>query len=130
MATDKTKIVELEGVLNGVASGLAKVTSKKMFGCHALFANGNVFALVWKHGQIGVKLTDEGDYENLLSEKGTDPWKAGPMKMAHWVLVSETIQSNPKTLTSWVHLTHKQAISAPPKKKNTKAASGKKKSRK
>ena len=32
----------------------------------------------------------EAQYETLMKMNGADPWKAGPMKMAHWVLVPET----------------------------------------
>lgn len=83
-------ITELEALLNSAANSLSKVTSKKLFGCYALWVNDNVFALVWKHGRIGVKLPDESTYENLMSQSGAEPWKAGPMKMSHWVLVPET----------------------------------------
>jgi len=62
----KVTISELENLLDSAASSLPKVTSKKMFGCHALWADGNVFALVWKHGRIGFKLPDEGSYRTLL----------------------------------------------------------------
>ena len=91
-----------------------------MFGCHALFADDKVFGLVWKHGQIGVKLTQETDYEKLLSAKGAGPWKVGPMKMAHWVLFPESMQQNTAKVSPWVRLAHAQAIAAPPKKAATK----------
>ncbi len=58
----KQSIPELEEILNSVANKLPKVSSKKMFGCHAMWADGNVFAMVWKHGRIGVKLPEEKQY--------------------------------------------------------------------
>ena len=63
------EIQELESTLNTVSKGLSKVTGKKMFGCHALWADGNVFALIWKTGRIGVKLPDETPYQKLRSVK-------------------------------------------------------------
>ena len=129
MSTDKKLISKLEETLNSVASDLPKVTSNKMFGCHALFANGNVFALVWKHGRLGVKLTDESDFEKLMAKEGAEPWKAGPMKMSHWVLFPEKMNSNQKAISPWVKLAHEQALSAPPKvskpTKNKKTAKNK-----
>lgn len=59
----KEEISELEKVINDAAAGLSKVTTKKMFGCHALFANDSVFGLVWKEGRIGVRLPDETAFE-------------------------------------------------------------------
>lgn len=126
MPADKLKIAALENMLNESAEGLPNVSSKKLFGCHALFANGNVFGLVWKHGQIGVKLTKEADYEKLISAKGAGPWKAGPMKMAHWVLVPESLQKDRAKLRPWIERAHEQALSLPPKEKakTKKKASG------
>lgn len=117
MTADKKLIAQLEEVLNTTAADLPKVTAKKMFGCHALFANGNVFALVWKHGGLGVKLTKESDYEKLLAKTGSKPWKAGPMTMSHWVLLPEKLQDSRKAIEPWVKSAHEQAMNAPAKKK-------------
>jgi TfoX/Sxy family transcriptional regulator of competence genes len=103
---DKQVIAKLEEVLNSVASGLTKVDSKKMFGCHALWANGNVFALVWKHGRIGFKLPEDSQYQSLLKQSGAEPWKAGPMQMSHWVLVPESLHSKPAELKKWATKAH------------------------
>ena len=86
-----------------------------MFGCHAIFANKNVFALVWKHGRIAVKLMDGEAYEELMAVKGADPWKAGTMQMKNWVLVPENFNKNLKSLAPWVKLAHEQALNAPAK---------------
>ncbi len=117
---DRDLIKKLEQTLDLAVSDLPKVTSKKMFGCHALFANENVFALVWKHGRIGVKLLIEEDFQKLMKEKGSEPWKAGPMQMKHWILVPERY-SNTKLLGPWVRLAHCQALKSPKaKNKNSK----------
>jgi TfoX/Sxy family transcriptional regulator of competence genes len=112
MATDLLKLQEL---LDEAAAGLPKVSSRKMFGCYALWAGENVFGLIWKHGRIGVKLPTETDYETLMKTKGAEPWKAGPMKMAHWVLVPETFHSKPTELKKWVHRAHTLCIKLPKK---------------
>ena len=99
-------IAELEERLDAAAAGLSRVTSRKMFGCYALWANDNVFALVWKHGRIGVKLPDAAAYGSLMSLKGSEPWKAGPMTMAHWVLVPESFHSGAADMKRWLSKAH------------------------
>ena len=102
----KFSIPELESILNTATARLPKTAAKKMFGCHAVWADGNVFALVWKHGRIGVKLPDPELYESLMDKVGAEPWKAGPVKMAHWVLVPETFHGKPAELKKWAIKAH------------------------
>jgi len=104
----KESIAELESLLQSAAESLSEVSSKKMFGCHALWVKDNVFALVWKHGRIGFKLPDANSYAALLKTAGADPWKAGPMQMAHWVLVPETFHIKPSELKKWAGKAHAQ----------------------
>jgi TfoX/Sxy family transcriptional regulator of competence genes len=112
-------IADLEEILNSVAAELPLVTGKKMFGCHALWANGNVFALVWKHGRIGLKLPDESSFAGLMKLPGAEPWKAGPMTMAHWVLVPAAFHVKTSELKKWALKAHEQcsALEAKTKKK-------------
>lgn len=123
----KELITELENILNTVAAGFPKVAGKKMFGCHALWANGAVFALVWKTGCIGVKLTEPGEYNKLLSTSGAAPWKAGSMTMSHWVLVPESYHGKKAELGGWLKKAHAVALTAPKKEINGKPAAAKRK---
>jgi TfoX/Sxy family transcriptional regulator of competence genes len=123
----KHTIAELEEILNSATAGLSKLSSKKMFGCHAIWADGNVFALVWKHGRIGVKLPEETRYEKLMSLSGAEPWKAGPMKMAHWVLVPESFHSKSSELKNWASQAHELCSKLVKKAAPKKTASKKKK---
>ena len=120
----KKGIVELEEILTSATKGLSKVTSKKMFGCHATWANGNVFAMVWKHGRIGVKLPEVTQYEALMNISGADPWKAGAMQMEHWVLVPETYHDTPAEIKKWATKAHGLCVTL---KKKPKKAPAKKK---
>jgi TfoX/Sxy family transcriptional regulator of competence genes len=129
----KQSIAELEEILNIAAKGLPKITSKKMFGCYALWVDGNVFALVWKYGRIGVKLPDAAHYQSLMDASGAEPWKAGPMQMAHWVLVPESFHSKPAEVKKWAAKAHgqcltleKKAKKSPPKKAGGKNVATKK----
>lgn len=119
----KESIAELEEMLNSATANLSKVTSKKMFGCHALWASGNVFALVWKHGRIGVKLPEESQYNSLMGVSGAEPWKAGPMQMAHWVLVPESFHGKGAELKKWASKAHD--LCSKLEKKAKKPAAGK-----
>lgn len=102
----KQSIAELEQILNIAAKGLPKLTSKKMFGCYALWVDQNVFALVWKQGRIGVKLPEVHQYDSLLGASGAEPWQAGPMQMAHWVLVPESFHAKPVEIKKWAVKAH------------------------
>ncbi len=116
----KQTLSELEATLNSLTENLPKVTSKKMFGCHAVWADSNVFALVWKHGRIGLKLPDALEYQLLMDIKGAEPWKAGPMQMAHWVLVPESFHSKTNELKKWAIKAHSlcEKLEKKPAKKN------------
>ena len=120
-------LAQLESKLEGAAEKLSKVTGKKMFGCHALWADGNVFALIWKEGRIGLKLTDDAAFGKLIQSPGAVPWKAGPMTMAHWVLVPESFHSKKDSLAQWTKKAHEQALAAPKKKPTARKKAAKKK---
>ncbi len=106
----KEVLEKLQEALDAASDGLSKVTGKKMFGCHALWAKDAVFGLVWKEGRIGVRLPDEASYEKLMALKGAEPWKAGKMTMSHWVLVPVSMHKEKAKLAKWVETAHKQAL--------------------
>ena len=123
------RLLKLQDLLDAAADGLAKVSSKRMFGCHALFASGSVFAIVWKEGRIGVRLAEQNSFDKLIGLKGSSPWKAGTMTIAHWVLIPGAMLKDKKTLRAWVSIAHLLALSAPKtatKKKVTKKSTKKK----
>lgn len=113
------QLLELENAVQDAVKDLKNVSSKKMFGCPAFWVNGNVFALVWKHGRIGVKLPIAEKFEKLMSIKGAAPWKAGPMTMSHWVLVPEKFHSG-RQLSDWVEIAYQQNLNAKATKKTVK----------
>lgn len=123
MKSSPSVIADLEMRLDAAAKTLAFVDGKKMFGCHALWAKGNVFAMVWKEGRIAVKLPDEKDYARLIALKGSGPWKAGPKVFAHWVLVPAELAEDKPGLRRWVARAHELALAgdapAPKKKKKS-----------
>ncbi len=128
-------LLKLEKLLNSVSDQLPNITSKKMFGCYALWVNGNVFALIWKHGRIGVKLTDEYTYKKLLELDGAEPWTAGSRQMSHWVLVPESFHTKKSELKKWLAKAHELCATSgsklkPVKKVNKKVTTLKKNTKK
>ena len=83
-----------------------------MFGCDAFFASGEIYGLIWKTGRIGLKFTDSGAFDELMARPGSEPWKAGPKVMSHWVLVPEEFHDAPDELAKWVRRAHSLAMSA------------------
>lgn len=98
------------------------ISRKRMFGCDAFFANDAIFALIWKEGRVGIKLTTLPHYEQLMAMPGAEQWKAGNKAMSHWVLVPETFHDEDEALMLWLMRAHQDALSAPPKKSTAKSA--------
>ena len=95
---------------------LPGVSPRRMFGCDALFAYGNIYALVWKDGRIGLKLPEPSLYEELMAMPGAAPWEVGPSKaMSTWVLVPEDFHDDSEQLEVWVRRAHELASKRPPK---------------
>jgi TfoX/Sxy family transcriptional regulator of competence genes len=117
----------LQELLDAAAEGLPGITARRMFGCHALFASGVIFALVWKTGRLGLKLPIEATFEELMALPGADPWTAGTKTMSQWVLVPVTFHTDHDLLKQWVHRAHglatasaQQAGSAPAPRRRAK----------
>src|SRR5687768_13429353 len=92
----------LKEMIDDASRGLASVTERRMFGCDAWFANGNIYSLVWD-GRIAVKITDGKQFDELRTQTGAEPWN--PMKktaMAHWILVPESFHDDEEMLSIWV----------------------------
>ena len=100
-------------LLEEAAMPLPGVTRKKMFGCEALFADGTIFAMVWKEGRLAVKLPD--GLEEALALPGADPWAPGGKKMGAWALLPETFHDDAAAIAHWVRRAHASALVAPPK---------------
>ena len=116
-----TLVVELKACLEELTGPLARVTTRRMFGCDAFLASGTMFALVLKEGRIGLKLPDD-QLAGLRALPGADPWKAGDMVMRQWVLVPETFHDDSDGLAPWVARAHAAALTRsedPPTRRKT-----------
>lgn len=104
MATIFPFLLELVG-----SAGLPPHETRRMFGCDAFFVDGEIFALIWKTGRIGVKLTEAGEFAALAALPGAEPWCAGPKAMAHWLLTPEEFHDDPEALAPWLKRAHAEA---------------------
>lgn len=106
--------LHLKSVLDDCVAELPEVTGRRMFGSDALFANGNIFALVWD-GRIALKLREPSAYALALAMDGAAPWNPmGPGRagMTHWVLVSEALHDDVEALTEWAARAHRDNFAA------------------
>jgi TfoX/Sxy family transcriptional regulator of competence genes len=104
-------------LLEDASTGLKGVTRRAMFGCEAMFVNGNIYGLVWKTGRIGLKLPDEAAYRSLLSTAGAERWSpSGKGAMGHWILVPEEWHDDPETLGAWTRRAHGLVAASPPRR--------------
>ena len=97
---------ELSELVAETVSRLPGISKKRMFGCDAFFRSGQIFALIWKTGRIGVRLPDESIHQALMVSEGAEPWqvysKPTTKPMKHWVLVPESFHDDTVELASWL----------------------------
>ena len=107
---DPPHLAVLLELLETAALPLPGVTRKRMFGCDALFADREIFALVWKEGRIGLKFADPADRSRLDGLPGTSPWAPGGKQMREWRLLPEKLQEDAPSLVTWVERAHAEAV--------------------
>lgn len=114
---DRAELDALYDLLEEAAGPLPAVSRRRMFGCDALFAEGNIFALIWKTVRIGVRLPEPAAYAEAMARPGAIPWSVGDgvKPMAHWVLLPEADHEDPAALGRWVAIAHAQAHALGPK---------------
>jgi TfoX/Sxy family transcriptional regulator of competence genes len=107
-------------LLDEASEMLHDITSRKMFGCYALFAREAIYSLVWPPGRIGLRLSTPELYNELLALPGAEPWRFEPegKPVKHWVLIPVDFHNDMDLLEKWVKLAYDCAIeeSAKPKK--------------
>ncbi len=119
----------LKELLDDATADLRGVAVRRMFGCDAFFADGQIFALVWKEGRIGLRLPDAGAFAEVLAMRGGRPWTIGAKKMSHWAFVPEDFHDDEDALGTWVRKAHQLALAGEaktPRKPAPKKAAGKK----
>ena len=112
----------LRELLEECTRELPRVTNRRMFGSHAFFVQGKIFALEWDD-RIALKLHERADFDALLALPGARTRSpAGDNPMSKWLLAPESFHDDPEALLPWVINAHQQALAAPrPMKKKPKA---------
>jgi TfoX/Sxy family transcriptional regulator of competence genes len=110
------ELTKLRALLDGALAGLENVVPKRLFGCDGWFVQGNIFALVWKEGRLGFRLSDPELQAEALAFKGAGPWSVGRQEMKHWVLVPLAWHREPAKLRAWGRKAHALAHARPEKR--------------
>jgi TfoX/Sxy family transcriptional regulator of competence genes len=113
------ELTQLKALLDGALAGLENVVPKRLFGCDGWFVQGNIFAMVWKEGRLGFRLSDPGLQAEALAIQGAAPWSVGRQVMQHWVLVPEGWHREPAKLRAWGRKAHALASARPEQKRVT-----------
>jgi hypothetical protein len=109
------ELARLKAVFDGSMAGLEGVEPKRLFGCDAYFVNGNIFALVWKEGRLGLRITDEGSRTELMALPGAEAWVVDSKVVRFWVLLPTAWHGRPSRLKEWAFVSWQQALQRPPK---------------
>jgi TfoX/Sxy family transcriptional regulator of competence genes len=126
--------VYLAELVAEVSRDLPEVSTRRMFGSDAFFADAKIYALIWD-GRIALKMHKPERYAELLAMEGASTWNPAPQReskpMSGWVLVTEAFHDDLDALRPWVESAHQQALTAPAKKpKKPKAKKAPKKPKK
>lgn len=120
----------LTDLVGSLSVELPEVTTRRMFGADAFFANRNIYCLVWD-GRIVLRLTEPSLRDQALAMSGAttfDP--VGNSKgMSKWVVMSEDVHDSLDDLAVWVERAHRLAMQVPPKKIKARVAAAKKKAK-
>lgn len=100
------------------------VLKRKMFGHETFFLNGYMFSGANEKG-IFVHIGVEEKEKALRTEKGVIPFE--PMEgmvMKDYLLLQESIHSDPDKLKKWLEQSSRYLMALPPKKKKTGSKTG------
>jgi TfoX/Sxy family transcriptional regulator of competence genes len=112
-------LLRLKASLDGALAGLESVENKRLFGCDGAFVAGNIFALVWKDGRLGLRLPDEALQAELLAEEGAGPWRMDGKAVKHWVLLPQRWHADARRLREWCRRAYALAQARPERRKVT-----------
>jgi len=115
----KSKLDEyLRDLVAEASMELPEVTTRRMFGSDAWFADLKIYALIWD-GRIALKMSTPEKFSALMALPGSTTWSPVPEReakpMSGWVLASEELHDDLDALRPWVESAHQQAISLPRK---------------
>lgn len=107
----------LKDLVAELSAQLPEVTTRRMFGSEAFFANGTIYALIWD-GRVVLRFPDEARFRAAAALDGAglfDPMSTGKT-MGRWAAMPEAWADDPEALIPWVEEAHREAMREPPKK--------------
>jgi len=113
------ELSRLKAVFDGALAGLAGVEAKRLFGCDGYFVGGNIFALVWKEGRLGLRFESVETLAQAHGLAGSAAWEIGARRMQQWVLLPVAMHGQPAKLRAWGRLAWDQARQRPEKPRVT-----------
>ncbi len=108
----------LKELVAELSSQLPEVTTRRMFGSDAFFANGTIYAIIWD-GRVLLRFPDEARFRAAVALEGSgifDPMNTGKT-MGKWVAMPEEWADDVEALVPWLEEAHREAMREPPKKK-------------
>jgi TfoX/Sxy family transcriptional regulator of competence genes len=107
---------DLMSLLLDAVERLPDVEKKRMFGFAALWAQGRIFALVWR-GRISLRLPDPAAAAELSALPGAKALdivdgKVGPTGQ-RWIDVPEAFHDDPDELRRWARRAYDLALQEP-----------------
>jgi DNA transformation protein and related proteins len=107
---------DLMSLLLDAVERLPDVEKKRMFGFAALWAQGRIFALVWR-GRISLRLPDPAAAAELSALPGAKALdivegKVGPAGQ-RWIDVPEAFHDDPDELRRWARRAYDLALQEP-----------------
>lgn len=111
---------DLMSLLLDAVERLPGVEKKRMFGFEALWAEGRIFALVWR-GRISLRLPDPAAAAALSALPGAKALtivegKSSPAGQ-RWIDVPEAFHDDPHDLRRWAQRAYDLALKEPPPKR-------------
>jgi len=116
------ELSRLKAAFDGALAGLAGVEAKRLFGCDGYFVGGNIFALVWKEGRLGLRFEPSEALAGAHALPGAAAWEIGSRRMPQWVLLPVALHKQPAKLRAWGRRAWAQARLRPEKLKVTRKA--------
>ncbi|PZR11945.1 MAG: hypothetical protein DI536_16600 [Archangium gephyra] len=116
----------LKDLIAELSAELPEVSEKRMFGSDAFFANEIIYCIVWD-GRVVLKFRDETKFAQARALEGAanfDPMQRGDT-MTSWAVMPEDLVDSPDELRPWVEFAHRDAMTAPKKKKKKPAKTAK-----
>ncbi|HTB35362.1 MAG TPA: TfoX/Sxy family protein [bacterium] len=107
------ELSRLKAAIDGALAGLNGVEAKRLFGCDGYFVGGNIFALVWKEGRLGLRFESAQSLAEAHALAGSCAWEIGAKRMQQWVLLPVALHHQPAKLRSWGRLAWEQARQRP-----------------